>query len=180
MADDVQWMTYAELAEALGIGGDSARNLVRRKRWARQLGNDGMTRVGVPVEHLQEARGTERGSDPPTDLPADGDDDGTSVISVLTSHISRLERELQTLKEDHAAERDRLRDEAEVLRQERDAERLRAAQVEALQAVIETERQRVEDLRADRDRWADQAATLAVPAAPPAGRRGWWPFRRAG
>jgi chromosome segregation ATPase len=105
----------------------------------------------------------------------------------LTSHISRLERELQTLKEEHAVERSRFRDEAEVLRQERDAERLRAAQVEALQAVIEAERQRVEDLRADReqlradrDRWAEQAATLAVPAAPPAGRRGWWPFRRAG
>ncbi|ACL63361.1 hypothetical protein [Methylobacterium nodulans] len=163
MADDVQWMTYAELAEALGIGGDSARNLVRRKRWARQLGNDGMARVGVPIEHLQEGRGSEPPADPPADGGSDGDDDGASVVSVLTNHICRLERDLHALKEEHAAERSRLRDEAEVLRQERDAERLRATQVEVLQAVLD-------EIRQDRDRWHATATA----------RRSWWPWRRTG
>lgn len=199
MADDIRWMTYQELAEALGIGPDSARNLVRRKRWGRQLGNDGMTRVGVPVEHIHERAAGDRGDDDPTDTPIDATPDGGVVVGILTSYINRLERELQALKEEHGAERSRLQgeheaergrlvQEVETLRLERDAERLRAAQVEALQAVIEAERQRVEDLRtdrdalrADRDRWAAQADKLAEapePAEP--SRRGWWPFRRAG
>ena len=66
---DVKWMTYAELAAALGIGGDSARNLARRKRWSRKPGNDGLARIGVPAEHL-EHRKLEPVS-PPTDGPTD-------------------------------------------------------------------------------------------------------------
>ena len=68
--DDIQWMTYAELAETLGIGADSARNLVRRKRWARQTGNDGLARIGVPVEHLEEHHKCADGAyDAPTSPP---------------------------------------------------------------------------------------------------------------
>ena len=42
-------MTYAELAEARGITTGSAEQLARRRRWPRQLGNDGMVRVMVPL-----------------------------------------------------------------------------------------------------------------------------------
>jgi hypothetical protein len=42
-------MTYAELAAARGITTGSAEQLTRRKRWPRQLGNDGMVRVLVPL-----------------------------------------------------------------------------------------------------------------------------------
>ena len=42
-------MTYAELAEARGITTGSAEQLARRRRWPRQLGNDGMVRVTVPL-----------------------------------------------------------------------------------------------------------------------------------
>ena len=52
---DVQSMTYAELAAALGIGADSARNLLRRRRWHRIAGNDGMARIAVPVDYLDRA-----------------------------------------------------------------------------------------------------------------------------
>ncbi len=49
---DVKWLTYAEIAETLAIGADSVRNLVQRKRWATKAGNDGITRVSVPLELL--------------------------------------------------------------------------------------------------------------------------------
>ena len=61
--------------------------------------------------------------------------------------------------------------------------RLRNAQLEAelnsLRAVIELERKRADELRADRDRWASQAERLSLQAPATAGRS-WWPFRRTG
>ena len=49
---DVTWLSYTELAERLGIGRQSARQLAIRKRWMRKPGNDGQARVGVPLEAL--------------------------------------------------------------------------------------------------------------------------------
>ena len=65
---DTRLMTYAEIVEALGIGGDSARALVRRKRWHRKPGNDGCTRVEVPIEYLNRHDGADS---PPAGLPAE-------------------------------------------------------------------------------------------------------------
>ncbi len=136
---DVKWLTYAELAGALGIGGDSARNLVRRKRWQRKPGNDGLARIGVPVEHLDEHAKPDGPIDPPvipsieppTDARIEAIDGG--IIEVLNRHIERLEREVESVK------------------QERDAERVRAAQVDILNAVLEVERRQAGELRAERD-----------------------------
>ena len=147
MPDDTRWMTYDELAKALGIGGDSAPNLVRRKRWPRRPGNDGLARVGVPVEHLTEHAPTDAPSegaidppaDPPTDAPADG-----GIIPILNRHIERLEAEVK------------------LLQSELFIERAAASQVAALNAVLEVERQRVVELRAERDRLLDRV--LAPPA----------------
>jgi cell division septum initiation protein DivIVA len=186
---DTKWMTYAELAEVLGIGSDSARNLVRRKRWPRQSGNDGLARIGVPIEYINENAKPDVPVQPPIDASADGGADGAIVVTVLANHISRLERELEALKQEHEAERERLEGRAEALEdkvaaleQDLATERLRAAQLDALNAVIEAERRRVEDLqaerdslRADRDRWAGQAEKLAVPER--RGLFGW--LRRA-
>ena len=66
--------------------------------------------------------------------------------------------------------------------------RIRNAQLEAelkaLRTILEAEkertereRQRSEDIKAERDRWAVQAERLLL-AAP--ARRSWWPWRRAG
>jgi chromosome segregation ATPase len=72
---------------------------------------------------------------------------------VLTRHIERLEKELEVIGTKLTA--------AET---ERDQERARAAQVDALNAVLELERKRVkeaqqraEELRQERDRWSDAA-----------------------
>jgi predicted lipid-binding transport protein (Tim44 family) len=167
-------MTYAELAEALGIGGDSARNLVRRKRWQRKPGNDGLARVEVPIEYVAEHErsdpptnpATDVPAEPPSSVPASPPSDG-GIVQTLNRHIERLEKDVENLKT------------------ERDVERARAAQVDVLNAILEAERrhqdelrQNAEVLRQDRDRWAVQAHALAHPPAPE--RRGWWPFRRAG
>lgn len=53
VGDGTRRMTYAELAQARGISLASARRLSRRHRWPRQVGNDGVVRILVPLGHLQ-------------------------------------------------------------------------------------------------------------------------------
>ncbi len=50
--DDVRKLTYAELAAIRGISRASAERLARRKRWSRQVGNDGIARVIVPLDDI--------------------------------------------------------------------------------------------------------------------------------
>jgi hypothetical protein len=140
-----RWLTYEELAAAFGIGKESARTLVKRKRWARKMGNDGMARIGVP-EDLIEARIVPPSiprSDPPSE-PQDDPQDAPRivppniepVVSVLTQHIERLEKELAEVK----SERDTERATAARLA-------LQAAKVDVLEMLIEQERKRVEEVR---------------------------------
>jgi len=190
-----KWLTYEELAAAFGIGKESARTLVKRKRWARKMGNDGMARIGVP-EELIEARivpPVVPQNDPPSE-PQDDPQDAPRidpphiepVVSVLTQHIDRLEKELAEVK----IERDTERATAARLA-------LQAAKVDVLEMLIEQERKRVEEWRAstidplkgtiealksaleaekrrssevsdNRDQWYAMATE----------RRGWWPWRR--
>jgi hypothetical protein len=182
MADAIRWLTYAELAETLGIGPDSARNLVRRKRWSRQTGNDGLARIGVPVERLEAQAEAKRGDEgdvpsdgptaPPSDTaingpsspPSDAPTDGTIIaLQILREHIARLEAEVVSLKDECARER------------------ARAAQVEALTAVLDLERKRAEETRQERDRWASaleasQRQIAEMTRRPARGLFGW--FRR--
>ena len=44
-------LTYAELAEARGVSLGAARRMVHRHRWPKQVGNDGLSRIAVPVEY---------------------------------------------------------------------------------------------------------------------------------
>src|SRR4051812_29299073 len=50
--DDTVRLTYTELAEARGISLASARRMVHRHKWPKQIGNDGLTRVSIPVSAL--------------------------------------------------------------------------------------------------------------------------------
>lgn len=78
MLDTTKSLTYAELAVALDPPAGSVRNLVRRKRWPRHAGNDGTTRVVIPVDVLDEVasrphplNGESRGDTvPPREFPA--------------------------------------------------------------------------------------------------------------
>ena len=50
VGDGSRRMTYAELGQIRGISSASAERLVRRHKWPRQLGNDGVVRVLVPLK----------------------------------------------------------------------------------------------------------------------------------
>ena len=50
--DESVRLTYGELAQARGISLESAKRLVLRKSWPRQIGNDGLTKVSVPRSSL--------------------------------------------------------------------------------------------------------------------------------
>lgn len=96
---DTVSLTYAALAERLGITVSSAKNTARRKGWTRTIGNDKRARVNVPVEALPGALDA-GGGDAPRDTPSDGPSEGEgarALQAALTAALARAE----------AAERDR-------------------------------------------------------------------------
>src|SRR6476660_2314708 len=71
VGDGMRRMTYAELANARGISLPAARRLTLRHHWPKQMGNDGLVRVSVPLSALEKPRkpGPDNGSasDPTSD-----------------------------------------------------------------------------------------------------------------
>jgi hypothetical protein len=149
---ETKLLTYAELAEALGITAASAKRLAIRRGWAKTPGNDGKARVAVPVERLELGRVTSDDTSDVTeantsDVPGDEGTAAATVAAILNQHIERLGSELELVRVKlEAAER------------ERDMERARAAQVEVLNAILDAERNRSSELRQERDKW-EQLAT---------------------
>ena len=162
--DPVTWLSYDELADRLGIERESARTLVKRKRWARQTGNDGKARIGVPDDAL-EARdipGDDPRHDPahvpspdpahvPEQPPVLPPDHIPVVVEVLTRHVERLEAQVEAALQ-RAADRDAVATERDLL----------AAQVEALRGALDVAGQ-------DRDRWYELATRTPEPPPLP-----WW------
>jgi hypothetical protein len=64
VGDGARRMTYAELAAVRGISALSAERLVRRRRWPRQTGNDGVVRVLVPLTEARKTGGKHRVASP--------------------------------------------------------------------------------------------------------------------
>jgi hypothetical protein len=164
---DTRWMSYDELAVALAITPDSARRLAFRRKWPRKAGNDGKARVGVPAERIPDQPPVvipDISPDTVPDGPPDASPDITPVIRALSQHIERLEKELETVKAERETERARAAGLA-----------LTAAEGEALKAILDSERRRLEEVRLERDGWRSQAErlTLALPAPV-----SWWPFRK--
>jgi hypothetical protein len=60
VGDGARRMTYAELAAVRGISALSAERLVRRKHWPRQVGNDGIVHVLVPLTEARKVVVTRR------------------------------------------------------------------------------------------------------------------------
>lgn len=152
--DDVIWLTYDALSARLGITPESCRNLVRRRRWARQDGNDGARRIGVPHDYLEERDdsstcGPADGAiESPTSVPTDAPVDGGMVMALaaLERHIGRLEGDLA-----------QARGQIGVLTLERDEARAAVRQVELLCVQLDAERARASAVELDRDRWHDEA-----------------------
>lgn len=108
MSDQTLVLTYAELAERLGIEVASAKMRTMRSRWHRVRGNDGLTRVHVPVSALETTRPLQKADaatpPPPGPLVAE-------LLRQITDMQTRHDAELERLKLDHAAALDQLRQE---------------------------------------------------------------------
>ena len=188
VGDGARRMTYAELAQARGISLASARRLARRHHWHRQVGNDGIVRVTVPLRQLRsvprptsenpaeaiafsgpgagqaKSRGTDPRAvtdDPGTDpTPPDSVSPGTDPLTVIA--IETLSQAVEMLREDVERERDRA-DRAE-------------RQVEVERQLVEEGRKRVDgllielaDARIAAMISGSEAAALRVQVAAPTG-----------
>ena len=143
VGDGARRMTYAELAVVRGISPASAKHLAQRHHWGRQTGNDGVTRVTVPLSALVKPAQTKEKSVTPdsesmspataaTQRVSSGDVTG-DVVDDVTPATEVLDGALEALRE-QLTKAD----------QREEAERSRAGRAERQ---LEVERQRVEDSR---------------------------------
>ena len=147
-----RWLTDSELGKLLGCSAPAARARAARRRWRRQIGNDGRARTCVPADadltptrdpstrpHVARPR-------TPTCTPCTSDQEAE-----LLARLDQLRAEMADMLKRLEA--------AEVL-----AERLATAEGRAgaaegeLKAVKEERDRLMELLRQDRDRWAAEAA----------------------
>lgn len=155
-------MTYAEVAMRLGVKLESVRRHARRKHWRRIKGNDGQTRVLLPIALLGRRDSPadtpkDRHQDAPKGSPTDPEDrpegspeddprTAARTIAVLAAQIERLAREVDVAR----IVADAAKVDAEALRLERDALRLAAQDVEALKATLKL-------VEAEKRRWHHEA-----------------------
>src|SRR4051794_15390360 len=163
-------MTYAELGAARGISTASAERLAKRRRWARQMGNDGLARVMVPIGEDRITPRRHKGISP------------HDIENVIREAIREVVTPLSVQLEHERTRADR----AEQRADEEHASRKQAMARVALE--MDDLRRRLD--QADTDRRQAQAQLAAAQeriaalltdqhtAAPPA-RRSWWPWRRA-
>jgi hypothetical protein len=140
VGDGACGMTYAELAAVRGTSQASAERLVRRRRWPRQVGNDGVVRVTVP---LTEAENPRKGADPGLAPDNSGPPPGHVRMSPRTSPGLSAPDDPRTVRAlENAVEA--LREQLTKADQREEAERGRADRAECH---LEDERQRVDELR---------------------------------
>lgn len=116
---DIIWMTYDEAARVLRIKPDSVRRRAASRKWPKQLGNDGMARVGIPRDIIPEAT-----PDAPPDNPDESGQirtelqDALAKISALESDLKAAQiaiSALETRLEETQADRDAWKDQAKEL-----------------------------------------------------------------
>jgi hypothetical protein len=173
-------LTYDEIAQRLGITTASARRLVQRKRWPKSKGNDHRAVIQVPAEFFE--RRQDNRQDSPSDTANDNPSDSPTVTELLTrlaaaqvelvetsARLGQAEGAVATLRETLQCERARADEALQGLRlAEAEAAYVPALRttVEVLKQALAGEKERLAEVRAERNRLAT--------------RRSWWPFRRAG
>jgi len=97
------WLTYRELAQALDISADAARQKAIRGRWPRQRGNDGKARILVDLETEKAAHTPRRRPNVnPNEHP-----DERRTFEALEAHIATLKEAVakaEALGEHHRQE----------------------------------------------------------------------------
>jgi len=175
VGDGARRMTCAELARAKGISLTSARQLVRRHHWPKQVGNDGYVKVTVPLAALTHVNtqdrdtGSDRGTSPSdtaskstmlkileTSDAVSGigeaasetpSDRGSDAVSEALSRATDLLREQLGIANDRAERAERHIKELETSLAE---ERQRAEhRIDELQALLAEERRKIDGLYTD-------------------------------
>jgi hypothetical protein len=137
-----RWLTYAELAEARGISKASATRMAFRRRWRRQVGNDGVARVAVPI-----------GQDTPQEAPnrdtrpanQDGSMDGARVMEAAIASLTEARNQAEARADREQSRADQERSRGDLLQN----------RLEGMQGELQQARHEVEALqRADATRKA--------------------------
>lgn len=152
-------LTYEELGEALGRSYEAVRALCIRKRWRRTPGNDGKVRVHVPADVLETLRtanahrahtplNTERSPSAQVSNPDAVIGDARALITLLEARVAELQGRVTELdgevKEARAANASLTAKNAELS--------AKAGRVDVLDALLDAERRRGDELRTERDR----------------------------
>jgi hypothetical protein len=140
VGDGARRMTYAELAAVRGTSQASAERLVRRRRWPRQVGNDGVVRVTVPLTEAKNPRESAVSGLAPDNT---GPPPGHVRMSPLTSPAQSAPADPRTVRALETAI-EGLREQLTKADQRAEAERGRADRAERH---LEDERKRVDELR---------------------------------
>jgi hypothetical protein len=166
VGDGARRMTYTGLAAVRGVSAASAERLVRRWRWPRQAGNDGVVRVLVPLE---DARDRRKSADSRVSPDKEADVRTSARTSPLIS-APDIPRTVRTLESAIEALREQLRK----ADQREEAERGRADRTERH---LEELREALADAVAAERIAAGEAARLRAQAED---RRAWRLLRRLG
>src|SRR3954469_12992060 len=99
VGDGARRMTYAELAQARGISLTAARRLTLRHHWPKQMGNDGLVRVSVPLSALVKPRKSATNHGPTSDAVSPGNDTLSGTETDTTRALRALESAVEGLRE---------------------------------------------------------------------------------
>jgi hypothetical protein len=104
----IEQLTYAQIAECLGISSEAARAIVKRHRLPRSRSNDGKTLAAIDLEEI-------RHKPLPARSPR-GDQSVTDVVATLKARVAELEAALaaeQQRSAGHRADFERERERAD-------------------------------------------------------------------
>jgi hypothetical protein len=147
---EYQLMTYREAATALGITVASARRLAtRNKGWPRRVCNDGLARVGIPLDRLPPDDIPVVAPDAPSDDTTDPAPDVMGTVEALREHIDTLRDQLA--KAESRADTERVRADAA------QAEAMKVA-LDAMRAANERDESRREIEQLQARRWWQRIA----------------------
>ncbi len=120
---DIVWMTYDAAARVLRIKPDSVRRRAASRKWPKQLGNDGMARVGIPRDIIPDATPALTPDVPPDNPDKSGQirmelQDALAKIRALESDLKAAQisiSALETRLEETQGDRDAWKDQAKEL-----------------------------------------------------------------
>lgn len=164
-------MTYDEAAAALGRSHDAVRQLARRRRWRRVIGNDGLARIGVPDDYSDPPRPLDVPRTTSPERPGDVRPNATDMlVAELRDRLAEMQTRLAAVDAERVGLRQEIVQERATAAQER--ERLQAALVDAGHRLDRLQAARDADQQEHR-RQADELRQLLDKAQRPWWRRGW-------